>query len=313
MMRCAETSIREYWPAFRAAYQKQGGSPRQARVLEKDLSNLPQENIILMFDQQDTPPLIQELGTPWIPGICDRYNVGGLKILGGEAAPPPQALARFLRNILDPEIRNLPEEYPPILAEAVRGGFLALREWEGGEKTVFGDTIEFVGALKDHGLEIAVADRPFWSGDIFKGFVRFEMEGANLPAHLDLQLQPQSTRLMLTTQSDYVFLTRKLNQLLGRWDFKFSNGNNLMHVWQNGLSPEEVARSLVSDFNPQHLIGINSELIHRLIDSDPYLLLKMADRIKTLTSRAVNPDDLSQALMLLNLGRLRWIITEVSN
>jgi DNA-binding transcriptional regulator YdaS (Cro superfamily) len=290
-----------------------GGVPRQAQALEKHLGSLPNETEVMDLEAQSALPFFQQLGAPWIVGICDRYNVGGIKFLGGEAAPAPQFLARFLNNILDPEIRSLPEEYPPILAEAVREGYLALRERMGGEKRIFGDTVEFFSALAEQGLEMAVADRPVWSGNVLKGYVRFEMEGANVQAQMDLRLQPKATLLMLITQNDYVFLTRKFNQLLGNWDFKFSNGNNLMHVWHNGPRPEEVARSLSYDFNPQHLIGINSELIHQLIDIDPHLMSKMAARIKALTSRAVSPDELAQALMFLNLGRLRWIMGEVSN
>ncbi len=306
LMKTDKPQPAKYWSGFRANFKSPVGSRRQVRVLETQLEPLPWRDAAIY------PPLAEnffrEVEAPWLFDICARYNLGGMRFLGGDLAPSAEQLAHFLSRLLAPNNAMQPKNYPPLLAEAIDDGYLALGDWPSGQKKPFLLFLDLMSALFDDGVRV-VLERPYGiytkEIDMHADFI---LDGQEvIPGWISFAAGDRSCAVMVKTVFDYPQLTARLNRALGSWDFKYSEGMSATHFWLNGLDRESVLDLQLKKKGTPPLVGIDTALKPDPPQAVQTLLREIHHNITVLADKNLAAGALTRALMILNLGRLRWL------
>lgn len=230
----------KYWSTFRNSYH---GPDKQASIIQKILSNLPQKEAIINIE--GSPDLFNKLQAPWIPIICERYNIGGIKVLGDQFAPQPKKLSYFFSYLLNPSIQNDHFKYSCVLASGIKSGYLAIRERMGGKKKAIKNMHEFTKAINAQKIDIISSS--------------------------DAEIQK--------------------NALFGE--------------------PEEIIDLVLGLKQLFNLVGINQDLLSDFPHHRSIIISEISKNIVEFSENNSHLNSFLTSLMLLNLGKLRWIESEL--
>jgi len=308
-MRAYRIPPEKYWSAFGKAYH---GPARQARTVEKSLSGFPQKDAVVNIEAAGS--LFNRLQAPWIPDICERYNIGGLKILGSQFAPQPDELAHFFSHLLSPSIQNNHFRYPGVLGAGIKSGYVALSERTGGAKRVFRNIGRLMNALCSTSLDMLGETKTMIYSNSFSGKVSFILDDTEVfPARFSVDCTEEVTSIIVDTGIDLSHLTGRLIQALGSWDLKFSSGLSTKHVWMNGADRETILDVMLGVEKPLRPVGINRSVLSGSGKMRSVVLHEISENIQKITEDYSYLNNFMRVLMLMNLGKLRWIESEFIN